>query len=128
MIYYILHNNQGELIGVSNTELPKTLLFDVSIIQLDDKIPDLNKVIWNPDILQFENAITQLTKLEFMSRFTTTERISIQNSTDPIIQDALRLLNLAEFIDVTDQRTIDAVNYFVYVGLLSQSRIDEILI
>ncbi len=128
MTYYILHNSAGELIGVSNQELPKTLLFDVSIIQINDKIPDLNKVTWNPDILQFQSTSVPLTKLEFMSRFTTAERISIQNSTDPIVQDALRLLNLAEFIDATDQRTIDAINYFVYVGLLSPTRIAEILI
>lgn len=127
MTYYILHNNQGELIGVSNTELPKTLLFDVSIIQVDDKIPDLNKVIWNKDTLSFYSNVVVLTKLEFMSRFTTEERVAIQNSTDVIVQDALRLLNLAEFIDLTDQRTIDAVSYFAYIGLLSSNRMSEVL-
>jgi hypothetical protein len=127
MTYYILHNSAGELIGVNNTELPKTLLFDATIIQVNDQIPDLNKVIWNPDILQFESNTVPLTRLDFMSRFTTTERIAIYNSADLVVQDALMLLQSAQFIDVTDFRTISAINYFSQVGLLDQSRITEIL-
>lgn len=129
MTYYILHNSAGELLGINYSGVPESQpLFDVSVIQIDADPPDLSKYSWDSNTLTL-NKIPELiiTRLEFMSKFTTAERISIQNSTDAIVQDALDLLKMAEYVNLTDARTIAAVNYFYQIGLIDQSRISEIL-
>lgn len=124
-MYHILHKD-GELVGVVNTSTWVSLE-GVSVISIDEPCPDLNKVTWQKNGLYFEPIKVPITRLEFMSRFTSTERISAQASADPIIQDALRLLNIAEFIDTTDERTSMFVQYLAMVGIISANRVQEIL-
>lgn len=130
MTYYILHNSNGELVGINYTGLPTTEpLFGVSVIEVNQDPPNLKECVWNSETLSLDLIPKPIvTRLEFMSKFTTAERIAIQNSSDLVVKDALDLLQLAEFIDLTDPRTIAAVNYFSQIGLLDQSRINEILI
>lgn len=129
MSYYILHNSAGELLGINYSGLPELEpLFGVSVIQIDSDPPDLSKYSWDSDTLTLIKIPEPIiTRLEFMSKFTTTERIAIQNSTDSIVQDALNLLKMAEYVNLSDARTIAAVNYFSQLGLIDQSRINEIL-
>jgi hypothetical protein len=71
----------------------------------------------------------KLSKLEFLRKFTPQERIAIREAskTDPVIFDAMEMVNLAEFISLTDQDTINMVGYFAQQGLLAPNRIQEIL-
>lgn len=128
MTYFILYTSDTqELVGVSNepTWVP---LPGVSVKQVNEPVPDLNKTVWNPSTLTFDHITTQLTRLEFLTRFTAAERIAIRASTDPVVIDFMELLNLATYIDVGDQNTIDGVNYLASQNLIAANRVAEILI
>ena len=72
-------------------------------------------------------AILNLTKLEFLRRFTAEERIAIRASTNPIIVDFMELLNLAENVRLDDADTIAGVNYLESIALLAVGRAAIIL-
>ena len=78
-------------------------------------------------MLDLVPSSTSLSKLEFMSRFTTEERIMIRSSTDPVVLDIMKLLELAEFVNVSDTTTQQGVGYLVHSGILSSERAAEIL-
>lgn len=63
-----------------------------------------------------------MTRFEFLSRLTTQQRIAIRTSalSDPILQDALSMLDCAQEISTSNQFTIDMINYCVYKGLLTE--------
>ncbi len=68
-----------------------------------------------------------LTQLAFLRRFTAQERIAIRSSTDPIIQDFLQLVSLAQDILVTDPDTQMGVGYLAQQGFIAPERVAEIL-
>ena len=74
-------------------------------------------------------AITVMTKLSFLRRFTQAERLAIRaaKATDPVIEDADALMQLAEEIDVADPDTVHYVGYLAQQGLIAPSRVAEIL-
>ena len=125
MTYYILYTQELELVGV--TINAPVALPGVSIKQVNEPVPDLNKSSWDPNSLSFVHTTAQLTRLEFLTRFTASERIAIRASTDPIVVDFMELLNLATYIDVGDQNTIDGVNYLASQNLIAAGRVAEIL-
>ena len=125
MTYYILYTQELELVGVTINS--PVALPGVSIKQVDEPVPDLNKSAWDPDTLSFVHITTQLTRLEFLTRFMASERIAIRASTDPNVIDFMELLNLATYIDVGDQNTIDGVNYLASQNLIAANRVSEIL-
>lgn len=126
-MYYVLTKEDGSFVGVSNEDATQLSLIGISLFQFQGEVPDLNRYIWNQHTLMLENTVSNISKLTFMSRFTSAERIAIQTSTDPILADAISLLQLAEFIDVTDQRVMQTVGYLSMTGILSDSRVAEIL-
>jgi hypothetical protein len=69
----------------------------------------------------------QLTRYEFRSRFTTPEKVAMYDSTDTIIKIFLDDIQAAEYIDVTDQATIDGVAYLEAQGLITAGRSVDIL-
>lgn len=69
----------------------------------------------------------QLSQLEFLRRFTSQERIAAKTSADPIVEDFMYLLTLAQNIRLDDPDTIAGVNYLESVGILSEGRTQEIL-
>lgn len=70
---------------------------------------------------------TRLTRYEFRSRFTTPEKTAMYDSTDTIIKIFLDDIQAAEYIDVTDQATIDGVAYLETQGLIAAGRSADIL-
>lgn len=66
-------------------------------------------------------------KLAFLRRFTTAERIAIRAHDEPVTKDFLYLLDLAEEVDVRDQDTRAWVNYLETCGVLAPGRAAEIL-
>lgn len=68
-----------------------------------------------------------LTQLEFIRRFTLSERVKVQTSDDPIMQDALLMLQVAQHVDLADPDTIAFVQYAAYNNYIEPHRVAEIL-
>lgn len=70
-----------------------------------------------------------LTKLEYLRRFTTEERVTIREASkaNPVLEDYLAMMELAEEIDTGDADTIAAVNMLERVGLIGAGRANEVL-
>ena len=73
--------------------------------------------------------VTVLSKLGYMNRFTDAELAAIYTAAKSVVQVEVWLekFKLAEFIDLTDQRTIDGLNSLEAAGLLAAGRAAEIL-
>lgn len=127
MTYYVIYKNDGTLIGVTNQDASQLGLPDTGYVSFEGNAPDLNKVEWDAENLTFVSTVTPLTRLEFLNRFTTAERIAIRASNDPIVIDIMALLDAASFVDVTDQNTMMGVGYLAMSGIISNSRVAEIL-
>lgn len=69
----------------------------------------------------------QLTKLQFLRRFTTQERIAIRGSTNPVIVDFMQLLDLALDVRLDDPDTVDGLHYLESLNLIGVGRAAEIL-
>lgn len=126
-MYYITYNPQtNRLIDISN-DVPSnvegtTVLFDEV---------DLVTQTWSPEILNFvpRTLDRMLTKLKFLERFTISERIYIRTlvDTDPIIDDIMQLIDLAEYVDLDDANTIAGLQYLMSINVINQTRYDEII-
>lgn len=127
MTYYILYTENQELVGVTNEDTWVSIP-GISVKQVNEPVPDLNKSVWNPAYLRFDHVTSLLTTLEFFNRFTSAERIAIRASTDPMVTDYAEMWKLADYIDVGDQTTIDGVNYLANQNLITAGRVAEILI
>ena len=69
------------------------------------------------------------TALEFLSRFTDTEMMAIENGriSDPYIQAFYRSALAAQEVVSDDPRTIAGMDYLVMIGIIDESRKSEIL-
>lgn len=72
---------------------------------------------------------TVLTKLEFRSRFSLSEKVGIEQArdTDPIVRVLMTDLELAEDINLEDGRIVEGLGYMVQQDLITTSRMQEIL-
>lgn len=72
---------------------------------------------------------TPITKLTFLRRMTSAQRIAIRQeaSTDPILADAMQMLDAAEDISTQDPDTIALVQYCAFKGLIAESDVPRIL-
>lgn len=72
---------------------------------------------------------TNLTKLEFLHRFTAEERIVIRAAAaqSPAIADYMAMLDAAQDVDLTDARTIGGVQALEGAGLIGTGRAAQIL-
>ncbi len=79
------------------------------------KTADERRVIW--------------TSYEFLSRFTPTERAAIRTGSmsDPVLADFLMMSQAAQEVVSDDPVTVAGMNYLVSVGVLTESRKNEIL-
>lgn len=70
-----------------------------------------------------------MTVLQFRDRYTLAEKTGIYTAaeSDPMIRVILDDLNNAEFVDITDQDTIDGVDYLISSGVIDASRRDDLL-
>lgn len=125
MTYYILYTSANELVGVTN-QAPISLP-GVSILQVQGQIPDLNKTAWNPDTLSFDFVSTVLTNVEFLLRFTDSERIAFRSSTVPEVIDFLALINITPMINVGSAETISGMGHLVTANIVTPTRSAEIL-
>jgi hypothetical protein len=127
MKYHVITRN-GILVGVTTSNAYEFNLPDVSIHEFDDAaVPDLTTHTWNQEADQFEMTVGILSKREFLTRFTLSERIAIRESTNPVVIDIRNLLDLAEFVRLNDPETQQSVGYLASIGLVSAQRMQEIL-
>lgn len=68
-----------------------------------------------------------LTQLAFLRRFTAEERIACRASSDPVVQDFLHLLGLAQDVRLDDADTVAGVQYLESLGLLDAGRAAAVL-
>ena len=127
MTYYVSYlQTTSELVGVSNVQPPS--LENVYTAQYAE-CPDLDCMMWDISSLSFitnpDNPV--LTKLEFLTRLSSAERIGVRQSVDPVVVDFMALLNLADDVSLADQNTKDGLSYLAYIGLLTPQRVTEIL-
>lgn len=124
MTYTVLYNDNG-LIGITNEEVQS--IPGVSYLVVNSALPDLNVSKWDNELLQFMGSVTQLTKREFLSRFSLPERSAIRTSTDDIVMDLMFLLDAATYVDLTDESLIQGVQYLSLINLIQTHRVQEIL-
>jgi hypothetical protein len=79
--------------------------------------------------ISYPDPQTKLTRLQFRSRFTSSEKAVIYSAADASISVKIWLddLAVAEFIDLSDPSTIAAVQGLEAAGLISAGRATEIL-
>ena len=127
MKYYVITKN-CQLVGITYEDAYAFGLdASFSIHEFDGTVPDLNTHVWNDSMEDFSQGGTIITKYQFLARFSMTERVAIRASTDPIVNDFMKILEVVENIDVTNQDTINGVQYLVYAGLITPARAGEIL-
>lgn len=74
-------------------------------------------------------AIKQITRLQFLNRFTDTELDTIYTAakTNVSLEVMLDKFRAAEYIDLNDTQTIDGINILEAIGLISTGRAQVIL-
>ena len=127
-MYYITYNPQNnKLLDISRTE---PINAEGTVAHFDEEI-DLVKMEWNTSLLTFtyRDLNRFITKLAFLNKFTMQERIIISSTrkTDPIVEDIMTLLDIAEEINLDDKDTQQGVAYLVSIGLITEQRAQEIL-
>lgn len=90
---------------------------------------DYEHAEWHPDAPVVAPVISPLTKLEYLRRFTTAERVAIRAAAaaNPVLEDYLKLMELATEINTGDPDTIAAVTMLEQAGLIAAGRAQEIL-
>ena len=132
MTYFCVYNiASGNLVDVDVTP-PNDIPEGCSIQVNSGDIPDRYFYTWNKIATTFEARIgaeRNISVLQFLNRFTAIERITIKEAakTNSALADYFEMLGVAQFIDLDDPTTNGGLSFLVYLGLLEQTRIMEIL-
>jgi hypothetical protein len=113
------------MIGVTTDSPFDKDIQNVSIHEMEGPIPDLNFYSWNYDTDTFKCNI--FTRIEFLAKFSVQELLSIRASMDSMVKTIIERIDTKRYVDVKDQLNIDSVNYLQQVGILTPSRVIEIL-
>lgn len=108
---------------LDNGSVVNTIRADADFMAANYTPDQYEEVVIDPVVRQR----VRLTRYEFRSRFTTPEKVAMYDSTDTIIKIFLDDIQAAEYIDVTDQATIDGVAYLEAQGLIAAGRSTDIL-
>ena len=128
MAYCVITKNSNLFAIVIGDPYTLGLSNEYSIHEMDGAYPDLNIVSWQDGEGSWVESTDKLTKLKFLNRFTMQERIAIRSSADPIVLDIMNLFDAAEYISTQDTDTVQGIGYLAVVGILTNSRVAEILI
>lgn len=91
-------------------------------------MPDVVHFKWDSASKTFvKRSFRTLSKLQFLSRFYPAERITARNSEDVMVKDIMAMLEIAEYIDLDDIVTQQALSYLGFVGILTSERVNEVL-
>lgn len=129
MIYVTYVTAAGSLVEISATVPAPNQAHCTRAIDADS----VDIAAWNTQTLRFDdehktNPAT-LSKLEYLRRFTSDERVTIRQAAKvtPVLEDYLAMLELAEEINTGDADTITAVNMLEQAGLIAPGRAAEVL-
>ncbi|WP_404377812.1 hypothetical protein [Vreelandella aquamarina] len=73
--------------------------------------------------------VTKLTRLEFRNRFTTAEKVALENAreTNAMVRVFFDDLAAAEYVDIEEEAVVEGVQYLESQGLIAEGRAAEIL-
>lgn len=128
--YAILHSATGNILGISSFQpLPDNIPNEYEIKGFLGDFPR-SLSLWDSNLREFIKGGVDyypLTKLQFLERFTTQERIAIRSSTDPIVIDFMDLLTMSQEVDLINPSVTLGLQYLASINLIQSSRIAEIL-
>lgn len=126
----LIENNIVTSIFVSETFLP----LPIEQIELNENEIALEGQVFNPnESPRFSGnpfpKVCSWTAYQFLLRFTSEERAAFRAAalTDPNVADFQQLAQAAQEVINNDPMTIAGMNYLVSVGLLTETRKNEIL-
>jgi hypothetical protein len=128
MGYYVAYDpNGGTLYGISSYEDVNVPPQYVREWREGDFPCDISN--WSTDTRDFMKTYRVISKLDFLTRFTMQERLTIRTfqDTDSIIDDFMKILEISQEIDLGNPLTKQGLMYLVSVGAIQLSRVDEIL-
>lgn len=131
MAYYVYEQGSNKLLELSDSPIAESKFTGEFYASTPLSVDEINlKYSWDEvdGVWKLRN-IGYISKLEFLRRFTLSERIAIRTKakTDPIVEDFMDLLELSQVIGINDTDTINGLNYLSLLGILSTERIQEIL-
>lgn len=128
MIYVICNVETGELLQVSEQPLVVSG-HPLMVKAFDMPMPDMTKVQWHQGRFEAANQNRIITKLAYLRRFTGDERVAIRTAAkvNPVLDDYMALLELAEEVNLDDLDTVMALAMLEQAGLLAVGRGVEIL-
>jgi len=129
MLYIVYDVRDGSLVQISE-EMVTIGGYPYSIKEIDMPMPDLKNVSWEGNILGFVPKPSRVvTKLDYLRRFTSEERIAIKTLAlqVPQLADYLYLMELSTEIDLDDDDLKSALGMLEATGILAEGRSSEIL-
>lgn len=130
MAYFVQYNkSSGNLIDYSTESFGFNIESEyLEIEEKEGNIPDLIYFKWCPNSKNFvPRNIRTMSKLQFLNRFYPAERIAARNSDNVMVRDILAMLEIAEYINLDDIVTQQAVSYLSVAGILTPERLNEVL-
>lgn len=126
MTYAIYNRDTGALLDLSDSIKE----VDLPVVCEPIAAPDLARETWSLTMRLFvPKTVTVITKLEYLRRFTSQERVTIRTvaKSNPVLEDYLAMLDIAEEINLSDADTVAAVQMLEQAGLIASGRAAEIL-
>ena len=128
MAYYQYNETTRELVNISDFPIAPDTNLPVSEVEIS-KTELLDLYQWDRESLQFvQKNLRIITKKEFIKRLTPDEYSAIKTLTtqNNTADYYWQLFMLDGDIDLADQDTIDGLNLFANLGVLTNNRIMEI--
>ena len=105
-------------------------LSDAEAIELANEEDAEKETARREELVAKKAAVSkQLTRLEFLNRFTVEERVAlrVKEQNDPIVADLFDMIRVAEYVDTKNQSTIDGISYLAAKDYITPERAVEIL-
>jgi len=127
----------GEMDKLTKEELEALGFYDLVKPPIDEATQRYANIIWDAEAKQYTYCVEQkpqvtnpiLTKFQFISRLTMTERLAIYTAeaTDPMIRMWLDTFRICDDIDLTNPDTETGVQMLEAAGFIAPGRVNEIL-
>lgn len=117
--YVIQQRETGEVVHAYTADAPSEFV--------EYPFAQFNHILQKPETVA--PAERTITKVAYLRRFTTDERVGIRTAakTSAVLEDYLSMMELAEEINLDDPDTIAAVQMLESAGLIAPGRAAEVL-
>lgn len=123
--YAVYETATGALVSVGESVAPTPTLTALGLTAvLAPTYVHNAKQTWNTTTKVFENvaATVTLRRESFFRLFTEGERTALRGNADEKVKDFLWLLGMAESIELSHARIVQALTYLVNIGILTAPR------